>query len=149
MSEFEYKSIDQKKQEVLEDWLELTQRKIESINPAEFLNHPSLGNLSVQNQQIRKDIGKSLIKKKNDGFVLKLEEWLDAVYDFTIKNSETRGVWISKGSVAFHIERQCEWFQKGLNFKADFHQRSAYKEEFVSEKNAISLGKRPCKSCSK
>jgi hypothetical protein len=78
VSEFEYKSIEQKKQEVLEDWLELTQRKIDSINQAEFLNHPSVGNLSVQDQQIRKDIGKSLIKKKNDGFVLKLEDWLDA-----------------------------------------------------------------------
>lgn len=137
MNDFEYKSIEQKKQEVLEEWLQLTERKIDSINVGEFLKHPSLDNLSIQEQNVRKDIGKKILRKNRDGFVLKLDDWLDSIYEFTINRSINRGVWVSKGSVAFHIDRECIWFQKGLNSKADFHQRALYKEEFVSEKMQI------------
>ena len=124
MNDFEYKSIEQKKQEVLQEWLQLTQRNLESIDVKEFLSHTSLENLSIQEPNIRKDIGRKILRKNGNGLILKLDEWLDSIYEFTIKKNENRGVWISKGSTAFHIERDCKWFQKGLNFKADFHQRS-------------------------
>jgi hypothetical protein len=147
MSDVEFKSIDQKKEEVLNDWLLLTGRNKESINATEFLNHPSVENLSIQDQNLRQEIGKKILKKNKDGLVLKLDMWLDAIYEFSIKQKSPRGVWISKGSTAFHLDRDCEWFQKGLNRKADLHQRAVYKEEFLSEKNATLLGKRRCKSC--
>lgn len=112
-----------------------------------FLEHPSVGRLSVieRSRRLRagKQIRRSLGEKK---YSLDLSAWLEAVYEDPALDSNSR-VWITDKGSKYHGSRDCKGMRDGQEY-ARWRGKDTYNPQFVPIRTAsFVLGLTPCLVC--
>jgi hypothetical protein len=112
-----------------------------------FLEHPSVGRLSVIERSRRLRAGKQIRKRLSEKkFSLDLSAWLEAVYEDPALDSNSR-VWITDKGSKYHGSRDCKGMRDGQEY-ARWRGKDTYNPQFVPIRTAsFVLGLTPCLVC--
>jgi hypothetical protein len=143
------KSIPDRFQDVIAEYESFTNTKLSHEQQMRFIEHPSVGQLSVNDSKRRALAAKRVLKPNGQGsFKLDVFEWARAMYDVADpKSSRSARVWITSGGDKYHKERDCKGLIDGQSF-AIWKGKETYRPQFVLLSDAAwILGKHPCEVC--
>jgi len=132
---------------LIEDYEQLTGHHMSEAVLKLFLQHQSIGRLSVIDRDRRKQAGtqvrKQLLNKK---YSLDLDDWLNFIYDIPITNQQNR-VWITTGGAKYHLRQDCSALISGQKY-AQAKGKETYKPQFVLLRDAAFVNEfKPCEIC--
>jgi hypothetical protein len=134
---------------LIEEYETLTFTKLTQEQKMRFIEHPSVGQLSVNDSRRRSVAAKQVLIPNGDGtFRLDVFEWAKAMYEVEDpKASHNDRVWITTGGEKYHRNRDCKGLVDGQSF-AKWKGKDTYRPQFVSLKDAAwIIGKLPCEVC--
>ena len=142
-------TIPERFQAVIAEYESLTNTKLSQEQKLRFIQHPSVGQLSVNDSKRRVAAAKKVLEPSGQGsFKLDVFEWAKAMYDVSDpKSSRSARVWITSGGDRYHKERDCKGLVDGQSF-AVWKGKETYRPQFVLLSDAAwILGKLPCEVC--
>ena len=134
---------------VIQEYETFTNTKLSYEQKLRFIDHPSVGQLSVNDAKRRAQAAKIVLKPSGDGtFKLDVFEWARAMYDFKDpKSSRSERVWITARGDKYHRKRDCKGLTDGQSF-AMWKGKETYQPQYVPLSDAAwILGKLPCEVC--
>jgi hypothetical protein len=143
------KSIPERFLVLIDEYEALTCIKLTQEQKLRFIEHPSVGQLSVNDSRRRSIAATQVLIPNGDGtFKLDVFQWAKAMYDVEDpKASHSERVWITSGGEKYHRSRECKGLVDGQSF-ASWKGKDTYRPQFVSLKDAgWILGKSPCEVC--
>lgn len=135
--------------EVISEYESFTKTKLSQDQKMRFIQHPSVGQLSVNDSKRRTLAAKQVIKPNGQNtFKLDVFEWAQAMYDVADpKATRSERVWITAGGDRYHKQRDCKGLIDGQSF-AIWKGKETYRPQFVLLSDAAwILGKLPCEVC--
>jgi len=143
------KAIPDRFQAVIAEYELFTNTKLSQEQKMRFIEHPSVGQLSVNDSKRRAVAAKQVLISNGQGsYKLDVFEWARAMYEVADpKASRSARVWITSGGEKYHKERDCKGLVDGQSF-AIWKGKETYRPQFVLLSDAAwILGKFPCEVC--
>jgi hypothetical protein len=143
------KAIPDRFQAVISEYELFTNTKLSQEQKMKFIEHPSVGMLSVNDSKRRAVAAKQArISNGQGSFKLDVSEWAQALYDVKDPNAaQSQRVWITSGGERYHNSQDCKGLRDGQSF-ALWKGKDTYRPQFISLKEAAwVLGKLPCEVC--